>query len=261
MELTGYELYQFAKGMVGTPYFYGAKVQYGRLTEAYMLQMHRQYPSTVTAKYMDKARKNNQVGKVNVDCSGLISAYTKKQLGSSQLYSQAYTRLPIKKHKDFADGVVLWRTGHVGVYFKDSTGAEKVIEAKGIDYGTVISDFVESKWSYGLTFAWMDYSYKENLASEAQWKKKNPYKEPSKTIYKGCKDSGTETAVKWVQFELREAGYADAFIYNGNLYGGVKIDGSAGKITDAAIRAFQQSAKMTVDGKVGPATRKALSTK
>ena len=255
--LYGKELVDYALSMVGTPYFYGAKVPNGPLTESYMLQMHKQYPGKVTTGYMNKARTKGNVGKVNVDCSGLISAYTKKVLGSSQLYSQAYTRLPISKHKDFGNGVVLWRSGHVGIYYKDNTGAEKVIEAKGIDYGTVVSDFVESKWSYGLTFSWMNYTYTENVDNKT-WKQPNPYHEPLKTIYKGCKDTGTASDVKWVQYELREAGFDRPFIYKGNLYGEVKCDGSAGKITDAAIRSFQESCKLTCDGKVGPATRKAF---
>lgn len=251
--MTGQGLVEYGLSMVGTPYFYGSKVTNGVLTENYMLQMHKMYPTKVTTSYMAKARKNGQVGKINVDCSGLISGYTKKVLGSSQLYSQAKKRLPIKDHKDFANGVVLWRSGHVGVYYKDPSGAEKVIEAKGIDYGTVISDFAQNKWSYGLTFDWMEYKYDQVIAGTS--KAKNPYKEPAITVAKGCKN---QEAVKWVQWELREAGFDDIFFYNGKLYGEVKIDGSAGAITDSAIRMFQQSANLECDGKVGPATRKAL---
>ena len=38
----------------------------------------------------------------------------------------------------------------------------------------------------------------------------------------------------------------------------IKIDGEIGPISDAAIRAFQKSCKITVDGKVGVNTRKCL---
>lgn len=256
--LSGRGLVDYALSMKGTPYFYGAKVPNGPLTEEYMLRMHNMYQSKVTTGYMLKARQKGNVGKVNVDCSGLISAYTGKVLGSSQLYSQAHKRLSIKDHAEFADGVVLWRNGHVGVYFKDELGHEKVVEARGIDFGTIVSEFIESKWSYGLTFTWIDYSYQKDVSDHATSKQPNPYHEPLKTISKGCKDYGSESNVKWVQYELREAGFDKPFIYKNNLYGEVKCDGSAGRITDAAIRMFQASSKLTVDGKVGPATRKAF---
>lgn len=255
MSKTGQGLANFARGKVGTPYFYGSKIQYGKLTESFMQNMHKSYPKTVTSAYMKKARTKGQVGKVNVDCSGLIAGYTEKNIGSYQMYQQAYTRLPISKYKDFADGTVVWRSGHVGVFFQ-LNGKYYVAEAKGIDYGTVISEFVQSKWSYGLTFKELTYSYEKNLSKEASWKGKNPYTEPTSTIKKYCKGEG----VKWVQWELREAGFDRPFKYNGKTYDAVAIDGDAGKITDAAIRAFQASCKITVDGKCGPETRKYLKT-
>lgn len=83
---------------------------------------------------------------------------------------------------------------------------------------------------------------------------KNPYKEPTVTIKKGSKGEG----VKWMQWELIEAGYGKKFQYNTVKYNAVTIDGQAGDITDAAIRAFQKRKKLTVDGLAGKATREAL---
>ena len=256
MSKTGQELARYARSKVGTPYFYGSKFQYGNLTESYMQKMHNAYPKTVTTSYMKKARTKGQVGKPNTDCSGLVSGYTGVIIGSYQMYQQAYTRLPISKYKDFADGTVVWRSGHVGVFFT-LNGKYYVAEAKGIDYGTVISDFDQSKWSYGLTFKELTYSYEKNLSGEASWKGKNPYTEPTKTVKRYCKGE----YVKWVQWELREAGFDRPFTYNGKTYDAVEIDGDAGKITDAAIRAFQASCKITVDGKCGPTTREYLKEK
>ena len=75
-------------------------------------------------------------------------------------------------------------------------------------------------------------------------KASNPYSEPTLTLYKGCKSN----AVKWVQYELVQAGY------------GLAIDGSFGPATDKAVREYQRSRGrgLVVDGRVGPATRKAL---
>lgn len=239
MGLTGQALADYAAGKKGTPYFYGSKM--AKLTESFMLQMHNSYPNTVTENYMQKARGKGQVGKVCTDCSGLVSAYTGKVLGSAQLYQQAYTRLKMSTYRSWADGVVVWRSGHVGVFFEEN-GSFYVAESKGIDSGTVVSTFDPGKWSYGLTFSWLEYYYEENVAADATWREVNPYKMPNETIKLGSNGEG----VKWTQWELREAGYD------------LKIDGDCGSKTDKAIRAFQASCKIKVDGKVGPDTRSCL---
>ena len=70
---TGSGMVEYARGRLGTPYFYGAKIPEGNLTEKKMSTMHAMYPKVVTNAYMAKARRKGQVGKVNVDCSGLIA--------------------------------------------------------------------------------------------------------------------------------------------------------------------------------------------
>lgn len=239
MMKNGIGLVDYARSKVGTPYFYGSKMKV--LTETYMKQMHSLYPSKVTNSYMNKARKKGQVGKICVDCSGLIGAYRGKQIGSAQLYQTAYTRLPVNEHEHWANGVVCWREGHVGVFWRTSDG-EKVIEAKGINYGTIVSDFVPSKWTCGLTFSDMEYVYEVNLSSQSTWKQPNPYPVPTRTLYKGCKGED----VRWLQFELNEAGFK------------LDIDGSFGSKTEKAVAEYQASCKLAVDKRVGPETRKAL---
>ena len=248
--LKGEDFVLYAKGKLGTPYFYGAKLCI--LTKAYMSKMHSLYPKTVTLTYMAKAEKNGQLGKVNTDCSGLIGGFRKKQIGSSQLYQTAKKRLPIADIKNFAPGVVLWKSGHVGIYIGKEKGVPMCIEAKGIDYGVVKTKVSSTNWQYGLTFDDIDYTYKVEV--EGTSKLPNPYKEPTELIRKGSKGEG----VKWVQFELIEAGYDKEFTYHKKTYSGVTVDGDAGKITDAAIRAYQGSCKVTVDGIVGKVTRDLL---
>ena len=245
MKKTGIGLVDYARSKVGTPYFYGSKMK--ALTETFMQTMHKQYPSVVTLIYMAKARSKGQVGKICTDCSGLIGGYREKQIGSAQLYQTAYTRLPINEWEHFANGVVLWRSGHVGVFFWDGN-TPKVIEAKGINYGTVISDFDKSKWTNGLTFSDMEYVYEVNLAGQSTWKQANPYTEPVRTLYKGL--SGDD--VRWLQFELIEAGYRDIIMAHGG------IDGDFGKWTYKCVGEFQKSCKLKQDYRVGPATRAAL---
>ena len=247
---TGIGMADYAISKIGTPYFYGSKMK--MLTETFMNQMHAQYPNIVTNAYMSKARSKGQLGKSNTDCSGLPGAYRQKQIGSSQLYQTAYTRLPITSVRDFAPGVILWKSGHVGVYIGIENGVPMCVEAKGINYGVIKTKVSATNWQCGLTFSDIDYTYNQKVPGT--WKGENPYKEPTKTIKKG--DKGED--VKWVQWELRQAGFDRAFTYGGRTYGAVVIDGDAGQITDAAIRAYQASCKVKVDGKVGPITRAKL---
>jgi peptidoglycan hydrolase-like protein with peptidoglycan-binding domain len=65
---------------------------------------------------------------------------------------------------------------------------------------------------------------------------------PAVAIKKGQKGNG----VKWLQWELREAGYD------------LDIDGSFGNITYRVVKLFQKSCKLDVDGVCGPDTKKAL---
>ena len=73
-------------------------------------------------------------------------------------------------------------------------------------------------------------------------KEKNPYTEPTATI----KNGSTGESVKWLQWELNEAGY--------NL----NIDGVFGSGTLTALKDFQSKNGLTVDGICGPATRTKL---
>lgn len=80
------------------------------------------------------------------------------------------------------------------------------------------------------------------LAAE---KPKNPYATPTVIVKKGMNGNH----VRWVQWELRQAGYSLA------PYG---IDGDFGSVTDKAVRAFQKKYGLTVDGQVGKYTRAKL---
>lgn len=235
---SGIELAKYCESKLGVPYFYGAKMNV--LTEAMMKSLHNSYPGTVTNAYMDKARRKGQVGKVNVDCSGLIGAYRGKQIGSAQLYSSAKKRMPISEIKNFAVGVTLYHKGHVATYIGMENGEPMCIEAKGINYGVVKSKVKDCKFTHGLTFEDIDYSYEVKV--EGTSKGKNPYTMPVTTLTKGAKGEG----VKWLQWELVEAGYD------------ITIDASYGPKTSDAVRDFQKSCKLVVDNKVGSATRKAL---
>lgn len=73
-------------------------------------------------------------------------------------------------------------------------------------------------------------------------KKANPYSVPAKNVKKGQ----TGNAVRWVQWELNESGAK------------LIVDGDFGSKTLAAVRAFQKSKKLAVDGIVGVNTKATL---
>lgn len=243
--LTGQGLVEHSKSKLGTPYVYGAKGADGVLTQTKVNVLSKMYASTFTYSYLTKIKSKRLIGKVCTDCSGLISWYRRKVLGSSQLYSTAKRRMPIKDIKDFAPGTVLWKNGHVGVYIGMENGVPMCVEAKGINYGTIKSKVSATKWVYGLTFADMEYSYKISVGGSA--KGKNPYKEPVGLVkYIKAETGKVKESVKWLQWELVEAGY--------NLV----IDGKFGVKTLSALKSFQQSCKIKADGICGNITKSYL---
>lgn len=242
----------FLKSKIGTPYVYGAKGHYGTFTQTRLNALASAYPSMFTSSYLSKISTKGCVGKICTDCSGLVCWPwpSSMEYGSASLYSKAYTRLAISKLSDFAPGTVLYKSGHVGIYAGDNI----CIEAKGIDYGTISGTITNpSRWKCGLTFSWMNYDITNPISGDdVSYKGTNPYTQPTTTV---TKSSSTES-IKWVQWELVEAGFDDTFTYSGKSYKAVSIDGSFGPITLAAIKAFQASCKITVDGIVGPTTIK-----
>lgn len=72
-----------------------------------------------------------------------------------------------------------------------------------------------------------------------------PYKEPMHTVGRWC-FFYTKDEARWVQWMLNQNGY--------NL----DIDGSFGKLSDAALRKYQVSQNLDPDGKCGPLTRDAF---
>jgi hypothetical protein len=73
----------------------------------------------------------------------------------------------------------------------------------------------------------------------------NPYPEPTKTLNKGAKGD----SVRWVQYELKKRGYD---------LGRCGIDGDYGSATVKAVKSFQRSKGLVVDGITGKNTIKAL---
>ncbi len=101
----------------------------------------------------------------------------------------------------------------------------------------------------------MNVWYKElsALNNPTETNRGNPYKEPTRLLYKKAVSMRGED-VKWLQWYLVHHNCLPAF----NRKGKTNIDGIFGKDTDSAVRKFQRSAGIAVDGKAGVVTRKCL---
>lgn len=165
MYKTKEELVAFAKSKVGTPYVYGAKGEV--LTQAMINTWAKAYPSTYTSTYINKAKKF--IGKRCTDCSGLISWCTGILRGSSNFKETATVCVPISQLNESHIGWALWRQGHIGVYI----GNGKVVEARGIDYGTVISDVSRRNFTHVIKLRDIDYGAKATAPKKDGWIKEN----------------------------------------------------------------------------------------
>lgn len=248
--LTGQGLADFAEGRIGTPYFYGAKISHGILTEEFVQELHEKLPDLVTDDYVERARQQGQVGKVNTDCSGLIGAYLGVELSSAQMYAVADQRIMYESYAWFPVGTVLWKPGHVGVYLGKRDGAYRCVEAKGINYGTICSDVSDNDWKCGLLFPRVNYDVEshiiDNMAEKFSITRKgeNPYLRPCAWIMQpeeAAKHPETKKitygeGVRWLQWELCEAGYP------------ISVDGVFGSETKTALQKFQISCELCPDG-------------
>ena len=248
--LTGQGLADFAEGRIGTPYFYGAKISHGILTEEFVQELHEKLPDLVTDDYVERARQQGQVGKVNTECSGLIGAYLGVELSSAQMYAVADQRIVYETYAWLPVGTVLWKPGHVGVFLGKCDGTYRCVEAKGINYGTICSNVTDNDWQYGLLFPWVSYDM-ENCRSDTMTEKfsitrkgENPYLRPYVWImqpeeaaqHPAVKKITHGEGVRWLQWELCEAGYP------------VSVDGVFGSKTKTALQKFQISCELRPDG-------------
>lgn len=134
---------------------------------------------------------------------------------------------------------------HIGfILSKNSDGSYNTIEGNtAIGNDSNGGEVMQRKRAQSSILALIRPKYKiSEEATTAAKSATNPYSTPTKNVKKGQ----TGNTVKWVQWELCEAGYK------------IVIDGDFGKETLKAVKKFQEAKKLTVDGIVGEKTRKAL---
>lgn len=126
-KMTGKQLVAFCRSKMNTPYVYGCKGEF--LTQKKYADLKRMYGSAVWDS------DSNKIGKICVDCSGLISWACGVVRGSGQWFDSATKRMPISTIKDAPVGAMVWMKGHIGVYVGMKNGVPYYIAADGSAYG------------------------------------------------------------------------------------------------------------------------------
>lgn len=148
-------LVEFAKSKIGTHYAYGAKGEI--LTKTKIYSWARSYPNIYTQAYINKLL--GWVGEYAVDCSGLISWYTGIIRGSGNFEQTGTNKIKLSKLDDNKFGWAVWKNGHIGVVQSGNT----VIEAKGINYGTIQSNVSSTPWVKAFQIKDINYQAEEGL--------------------------------------------------------------------------------------------------
>ena len=121
------ELIAFCRAKIGTPYVYGMK---GKVMTA---ANYNYLKNTYGKMVWDSDKK--KIGKVCVDCSGLISWACGVELGSTQWRNRASVINSITSIKNAPEGALVWYKGHIGVYSGMKNGVPYYIAADGSAYG------------------------------------------------------------------------------------------------------------------------------
>ena len=238
----------------GWRYWYGTTGV--KCTAALLARKTAQYPAHYTSNRTTRYNRDIAEGRYCADCIGLAKGYMWRNdetgaqkyksngcpdASANGMYNKATEKGDIASIPEIP-GLMLHMDGHAGIYI----GGGKVIEARGFNYGVVETQLSKRAWKHWYKMPGCTYeAAEETQADSAEQTETNPYTEPAYNLRKGSRGTG----VKWLQWHLLRLGYD---------LGADGIDGDFGKMTDAAVRAFQTDRGLEVDGIVGVLTRGAM---
>lgn len=142
-KMKGEDLVKFCRSKIGTEYVFGMKGE--TLTQKVYAALKKKYGSDYV--WDSDAEK---IGKVCVDCSGLISWACGVVLGSSQWMKKADVKKPISTIKDAPVGALVWMPGHIGVYSGMKNGEPYYVAADGSAYGVREVPISKNKFTHWL---------------------------------------------------------------------------------------------------------------
>ena len=253
------ELVAFAENMLGLPYWYGTAVY--ECSKNLLKNKTEQYPKHYTPNRQPQYLQDIENRLVCMDCVGLIKGFfwtnggvgVEEYLGTGKHYENHYQSNGCPdvsadgmyeycskraKHGAIADlpnvpGILLFRTGHVGVYI----GGDYAIEARGFNYGVVktrVSSRGWQKWAY-MPADLLEYGEPVDYKlGDRVLKVTSPYMRGPDVVE--------------LQTDLNMLGFDCG-----------KVDGIYGKKTENAVKAMQTEAGIEVDGIFGKDSLKALN--
>ncbi len=152
--MTGKELVEFCYSKIGTAYVYGMKGKV--MTQNDFSRLYKTYGE----RYVPKEDKK-KIGKICVDCSGLISWACDRWMNSDSWYQKANLRKPISTIKEAPIGALAWRKGHIGVYIGLIDGEPHYIAADNSWHGTRKAPLRVNNFSHWLLVESI-FTYEEN---------------------------------------------------------------------------------------------------
>lgn len=245
-------------------YWFGT---YGQLaTTALWTAKAKQYPQYYTAKRKEIMKKRGDIGKPVCDCAGLIKWYlmltdkgenfppqynSKYDISADGFYNKATEKGDIKTIPEIV-GLAVHRKGHIGIYI----GNGKVVEAKGFDYGVVISRLEKTTFTHWLKIPYIAYA---NVGATIP-----PTKDDDDT--QTTTPTGGEKKVNVTLTQLSKGSKGAEVkslqaLLNAKNNAGLKIDGDFGSATEKQAIAYMKKMGLEPDGIVGTGTWTSLLTK
>jgi len=229
----------------------------------------KQYPSHYTASRMDTYRKHIALGKICTDCVGLIKGYYWEldgvikykrndlpDVSAKGMYNSCKIRGKISAGMPEIPGMLVFNTSlsHVGVY----VGGGRVIEARDFKHG--VQNNAMSARSFTLWGLCPSIEYTAEEIKKAGGKVSDNAKPTgNKTENTNKREVGAVPTIR-----KGDKGLAVKICQRMLLAAGCKlerygVDGDCGTETVEAIKAFQTTHNLTVDGICGPLTWAALA--
>lgn len=264
---TNLGLVEWTKAWLGQAYWFGTCCY--ACTQSLLERKAKQYPKSYADNRMNRYRADIATGKKCADCIGLIKGYYWARDDGTQVYgldgrpdqgaNGAYNAAKVKgtiATLSELPGLILWKSGHVGVYI----GNGEAIEAKGFNYGIVKTKVKGRGWTHWFRSPYIDYLI-EGSTGDAQTGVEETDDHANQPAEGGAEESALDLGTRLLrvvpgqplmrgsdvlamQTRLLAKGFAPG-----------KLDGVYGNLTKAAVVALQTACGIKADGVVGPDTR------